>query len=221
MLEVVSVHFPKAGGTSLGNLFRQWYGTAAVRDEAVDDPVDPCARINLDPHGYLSQTERLDLDPTVAVVHGHFHPSKYRSAEKACWITFLRHPIDNLVSIHFFWKKYPRAHGLHAYFLDQELDLLQTARLPSLRHLMTRVYFRDVDMARFDFVGLQEDFEKDCLGVADLLGKPRTPPERANPNAFPGYIEHKERIANDRRLMGELESLLRDDIDFYERHARR
>jgi len=217
---LVSVHFPKAAGTSFLELLKQWYGADAVLADVVDDPADPCGRYNLDPEGFLQATERLELQTGLDVVHGHFHPSKYRSLRGATWITWLREPIENLLSIYYYWKKVAPGHGLHRYFLERDLDIVQTAQLPTLRHLMSGVYFGGVDMGRFIFIGRHERLDSDCQRLARLLGKPNVKMPHTNPNPDPSYSAERERIMADARLLERLRDLLADDIRFYERYAR-
>lgn len=217
--QLVSVHLPKAAGTSIRRLLESWYGTEAVLVDTIDDPADPCGRFTLDPVGFRRQTESVELPPGIEVVHGHFHASKYRKHLDAKWITFLREPVDNLISIYFFWKKLSPGHALHRYFLDAGLDISQAAQLPTFRRLMTGHYFRDVDMRQFVFIGANEQLESECTRLAHLLGKPNLTPPRLNINTYPGYAEERRRITEDRSLMSHLRDLLKDDIEFYNRYA--
>jgi hypothetical protein len=43
-------------------------------------------------------------------------------------MTFLRHPVDNLISIYFFWRALPEpGHALHARFLRERPSILRTS----------------------------------------------------------------------------------------------
>src|SRR5437588_8173170 len=105
-IEVVSIHVPKAGGTSLVRSIIAAYGPTAVRLDYEDDPSDPCCSFNLDPDGCCERTRLVPFDPTVRVVHGHLPAAKYAHLPDALRITFLRDPITNLISIHRFWQTY-------------------------------------------------------------------------------------------------------------------
>jgi hypothetical protein len=82
-VEVVSVHFPKAGGSSLRRSLVMAYGDDAVFFDYADDPADPCSRYSLDPDGCRTATKDRGFDSRVRVVHGHFSPSKYDFLQKA------------------------------------------------------------------------------------------------------------------------------------------
>jgi hypothetical protein len=81
---VVSLHFPKAAGTSLGTRLTKLLG----------------GKIAFDYNHAHSQAPARRL-PTACP--GHFRALR-STAAAAYWMTFLRHPVDYLISIYFFWK---------------------------------------------------------------------------------------------------------------------
>src|SRR5262249_37714095 len=103
-VEVISVHFPKAAGSSLHQSFIAAYGNDAVYIDNIDDPADPCSLYNLDPDACGCKAQKNSSILGARVIHGHFHPSKYEFVKHAKRITFLRHPVDNLISIYYYWK---------------------------------------------------------------------------------------------------------------------
>lgn len=215
-MEFVSVHFPKAGGSSLQQSLITAFGFGTVLLDYADDPAHPCSRYSLDPEGCLRRTRETELPPYLKAAHGHFHPSKYMHLKGVKWITFLRHPVDNLISIYYFWKTQTEGHALWSYFRDENLGLFETARLPSLRYLMSRTYFGGVDMAIFDFIGLHENYADDCRTLSRLLEIPIAE-SRANVNTYPNYRDEVGELKADSKKMRKLTDILIEDVNFYER----
>ncbi|SFK29096.1 hypothetical protein SAMN04488125_101122 [Methylorubrum salsuginis] len=88
-------------------------------------------------------------------------------------ITFLREPVDNLVSIYFFWRNFKRPKNvLHARFLAGRPSLVDFARYPKIRQLMSQTYFGNIDLQRFSFIGFHETREADMPRLSNLIGLP-------------------------------------------------
>ena len=215
-MTIISVHTPKTAGTTfLQNLFVV-FGESNVLLDYGDDPANPSSRWCLDPYSLI-----LDPVTTVApykVIHGHFHPSKYNSIEQAFRITFLRHPVDNLISIFRFWSLSPpeiSKSSLFSYFKDNKLSVQRFAMLPAIRFLYSRTYFGGFDMSQFDFIGDYKDYSMELLRLGGILGVDFNPKLRLNVTS---------EIQNDNSHLsigdlGELFKILAEDIAFYERHA--
>jgi hypothetical protein len=73
---IVSVHFPKAAGSSLAEDFQAHFGDNLLRDYQTD-PADPLHVRNIAPHLY--PLESAEIPECVRAIHGHFHPNKYLS----------------------------------------------------------------------------------------------------------------------------------------------
>jgi Sulfotransferase family len=215
-VEIISVHFPKSGGSSFGQTLLAAYGKDAVYLDYADDPVDPCSQYSMDPEGCRRKAQEVGFVSSIKVIHGHFHLSKYEFLKGCKIITFLRHPVDNLISIYYFWKAFQGSgHSLFKYFRDNQLSLTDLAQLPSIRYLLSRTYFGDVDMNSFDFIGFQENFAEDLHALSKLLSVPLVE-SKENANSFQSYTEEVNAIKADRRLMTNLHNCLLEDIKFYE-----
>lgn len=219
MAGIVSIHVPKAAGTTLLALFREGFGTDAVVMDYDDDPAQPGAASHIDPCGWNAARPRR-LPDGARVVHGHFPARKYDLVADVLRVTFLRHPIDNLVSIYCYWRKIPpQDSALHRHFLAQQLGLLEMARLPLLRWLFSRTYFGGFDMAAMDFVGSYENRARDLGRLGALLGTPLDPALHLNATEPEGDDAERQSLLADSRLMAKLAEIVADDIGFYERHA--
>lgn len=213
---IVSVHTPKVAGSSFLHQLRTVYGETNLLLDYGDDPVDIRSRRNIDPESY-----RLDPITTVApyrVVHGHFHPGKYDALGDTFRLTFLRHPVDNVISIFRFWSAHPPQmwdSPLFHYFKENALSVQRLAMLPAIRFLYSKMYFGGFDMSRFEFIGDYRDYPRELQRLGGLLGVEFDLSLRLN-------------VTQDIRGDGPkstpldtsgLSEILAEDIKFYERYA--
>lgn len=218
-LDMISVHVPKCAGTSFFLALAAAYGRDAILRDYGDRPLDPAAPMNLDPEGWLAACDARGADGLAGmrVVHGHFHPHKYRTLPARLRITFLRDPVERLISHYAFWRHMPASgHALHAYVLEQNLTLDAFARLPFMRRFFTGVFFRDVDLDGFDFVGFQDRARADVERLSKLAGVPLALPS-SNANPEPSYRQMVDELRAEDGRLDRLRDLLADDIAFYEK----
>ena len=210
MQKIVSVHFPKAGGSSLLAVLQQTFGERLHR--VLDlDPVDPLSSWRIAPA--LTRARQRPFPDDAAIVHGHMRGDAYPDGTYR--LTFLRDPIDNLLSIYFFWRGLPRNdHTAHNLFLEHQPTVFELAEFAAIRRLMSETYFGGVDMAAFDFIGFHDRRQEDIARLARELGL--TGDFTAWRNRTEENAEREE-IRSNPAAMGRLRDLLRDDVAFYER----
>jgi hypothetical protein len=196
-------------------MLRNAFGEAFQTDYA-ENPAHPLSPRVLDPAGYMSRKQTIPEG--VQCLHGHFHPAKYAFDQRAFLFTLLRHPVDNIISIFFFWKQMPPQSGtLHEYFSKNNLDIVQTAKLPLLRTLYSETYFGDFDMSRFDLIGRHENRESALTKLSRQFNVALDATIREN---ITPPSEQRLTANSDPRLRSELESILLQDVRFYDQHAR-
>jgi hypothetical protein len=162
-----------------------------------------------------SDSSAPPLDPHIAAVFGHFRPARYDHIRPATRCTILRHPVDTLISIYFFWKTCPRhANPVHDKFLAESPTLESFAKYEGIRRLMSQTYFGGYDIRQFDFVGFYEHLDEDLDSLGTLLGMDLDPKFHANKTET-GWAE-RDQIFADRKRLRTVESYLEDDIAFYE-----
>jgi hypothetical protein len=220
-IEVISVHVPRCAGTSLLRAMEVIFGIDAVYRDNGDRPADPASPVNTERERFngIDRT-KSDLFLGKKVIHGHFNIRKYATLKAHLRIVFLREPIERIVSHYFFWKTLPRyGHKLHEFFLEEDLDIVEFAQLPSIRNFYTSSYFFGVDMRQFDLIGFYDrlfiDFEK-LLDLLNYRNNNTYHIERANINLFNNYSSSKMAIMSDNCLLGKLGQLLKNDTEFYE-----
>jgi hypothetical protein len=218
-MTIISVHFPKTAGSSLKAAWTQAFGKERVLELYTDNPADTRSAIHLDPEYFVRRP--VEVPAGIDVVHGHFSPRRYSHLEDVTFVTFLRHPIDNLLSIYAFWKTFPRCGDpLHEYFLNYNLTVVETARLPVLRHLMSRTYFGNFDMGRFAFIGDASTYRQDLERLSTIVGRQlqhlrenvTIERERAS-----GSESLYANLKADTSLRQTLTDILAEDIAFYEK----
>jgi hypothetical protein len=220
---LISMHFPKAAGSSLVLAYESALGADRVLRDYGNDPLDPCGLINLHPARY-SATKPTSLGPYKAV-HGHFHIGRYDRIRDAVRVVSLREPVDNLLSIYYYWDYVGRQQGhvegrhcLYRYFCRSDIGLLEFATMPSLQNLMSRTYFRDVDMACFDAIGDYSDLAGYLQRVTSLTGIDSAALPKANVTP---QSDERRAAAEDPRTLARLRDLLAEDLRFYERYCNR
>ncbi|MDE1897265.1 MAG: hypothetical protein KGH91_09330, partial [Rhodospirillales bacterium] len=215
MVRLISVHVAKAGGSSTRELLRTGFGSH-FREDYGDNPADPLSRRLLDPVGYARL--KLVMPDDTLCIHGHFHPAKYDLADDIFLFTMLRHPVDNIMSIFWFWKTFSvGTEPLHSYFLTQNLSVVETAQLPILKRLFSETYFGGFDMGRFNLIGQHEARQDTLNSLSQKIGMPFDLAIREN--VTPESDERLE-MMNNPQIQRQLEDVLVDDMRFYERYAR-
>jgi len=220
----ISVHFPKSGGQSLRHSLEKAFGLEGVLATNLDDPADPTSRYSLDPD-HIHRTP-LHFPDQVQVIHGHFAPHRYMDVPwpvgRRCagLFTFLREPVENVISIYFFLKTFPRSgYAVQDCLLDYDMTLEQFAMMPRVRYLYTRIYFAGFDMGRFDLIGDTATYDRDIRHLAGLLGRPLdVVSENVNRHRSrqidPGFNFFT--ALADQALCRRLRDILADDLRFYE-----
>lgn len=207
---IISLHLPKAGGSSMLALLKQTFGENNVLVD-LDDPTDPNAEYIKNPSKWISYCNDLNID--APIVHGHFRPEKYLKFEKAFRLTFIRHPVINMKSIFRYWSlnsEYPTSFW-HDHFLRNRLNLTELASLPPMRHLYSQTYFGNFDINKMDFIGIHEFRELSMKKLSSKLNKnfhndfhENRTPQKADDLNFDQFDE-------------DLENILSADIKFYDR----
>jgi len=154
---IISVHVPKCAGTSFKSVLkgvfgeRLWdnYGTIFNREQA---------RAGLIPAG-------------TACIHGHFLADSFDALFPGSpTITFVRHPVERVVSHYQFFLRHPDprddcCRAVH----ERSLTLREFAELEWMQNQSTR-YFQGRDVADFAFVGISERFAESLCLLEDALG---------------------------------------------------
>ena len=202
MVQLISVHIPKTAGTAFRQVLLDVYGVDKVLDDYPPDRIyDPATVIH----------------PNIGVIHGHFLPTKYYHLfPKAKRIVWLRHPIFRLISEYFFAKNIQDYNNIiHAQLLEKELSLLEFAQIPAMRNFLTR-HLAGTQLQEFDFVGIQEFYDRDLITLQKLMGWREFSPTIQNSNPDLEYQQRLQEIMSDDILIARLAQLNEADLKLYE-----
>ena len=145
---LVAVHVPKTAGTSFQVVLQELAGDGYRR---YDGPP-------------------VEIDPDITCLHGHVPASvRLEQFPDAPLVAWLRHPVDRLLSHHRYWSECPDLnHPVCARMCDEGLGPVELAEaMPDVQLQML-----DVDLDRFDFVGIVEQVDVSLQSLARLTGRP-------------------------------------------------
>jgi hypothetical protein len=213
---IFSVHIPKTAGTSFRNALKERYGDRLALYYGPNDPAThPLLRV--------SRRALVDRVPVlekagISVLHGHYTLDVVRDAvadPSRQVITWLRDPIDRLVSHYSFIKERPTKWAFDTEIKAGALPLAAFARKRRFRNIATR-YLAGVALEDLAFVGVTERFE---LGLAMLFGE-EAPMLTRRYNAVSDLVDVSPRVRRrlyalnvaDIRLYGEACRLMLDRL---------
>lgn len=168
---LISLHIPKCGGQSVRRVLKTWFGE------------------NLYFHYFKNYRElppRHELRPAVCI-HGHFNKTKGFGTEDYYpgidqFITFLRDPLEIVISNYFFWKRKAREKQIRTGFLEEGdehdyRDIEDFFNKRPLSHIpnflpgyLTRHNFREVFAEKFVYIGVVEEMKTSLKKLAKKLG---------------------------------------------------
>ncbi len=171
---LISIHIPKAGGTSFRRVLQQWYGDRLFF-HYFNEP-------------QKTMPEKYKLLPGNCI-HGHFNSSRgfgvmhyYPDAKQ--FITFLRDPFEILVSRYYYVKKREKA-GISFHdgkptaladnindFLEEEIFIANYSPniLNFFPELLTKDNYKEILEKYFIFIGFICDYQSSINQLAKLLG---------------------------------------------------
>jgi len=206
MTELISIHIPKTAGRSFLAILQSVYGSELVMH---------FDRKNY-PEKSIPDVEqfKLQLNEKIKVIHGHFRYKEFRDLEgfkNAKLITWVRNPVDRVISNYSFFKK-----RITFALNDAELQrrknesLLEYAFKDDTRNLMSQ--FTDgLKLNDFYFIGLMESFNSELLKLSEMLNWGSFEIPRINDNAefknqLPSVTEEEKTL---------IENLNAKDIELY------
>lgn len=152
-LDMLSCHFPKTGGVSLMEGLKRHYGDSLYESYF---NIPGMSKHNID--------RCLTVGKKVQAVHGHFNVHSYINLNPRMIITFIRDPLELLLSFY----RYMKSTG---YFsIHWGFDLPSLEGVLHAGYAPYKVYFGNVDPTVFDFIGQVETFDVSLQKLSQLSG---------------------------------------------------
>jgi len=211
---IISVHLPKTAGTSFGLTLEQHFGGRLVKDYGdlpINTPVYERNKAAL-------QASLCEADLSgVECIHGHFLPIKFlllASVRRVTFVTWMRNPVDRVVSHYFFWKKHydpSTAPRLHRQVVEENWSLERFCLGPELRDLYGQ-FLWGFPLEYFDFVGISEFYDDDLAYFAAHYLHAHAEARKLNVSA-----EGERGYGVDLSLRRKIESFHAIDVNLYQR----
>lgn len=146
---IISVHVPKAAGTTLLHYLKTHFKVFEDNEA----------------WGYASilkaMFKKSDLVKTYNCIHGHFPAMKYRFYPNTKFITFVREPLERMVSHYYYWKKiYEIGNPGKDPYLDslfkRNISLKDFVFEEKLKNQQWQ-YIRGIPLPRYRFIGIADE----------------------------------------------------------------
>jgi len=169
-LQLLSLHIPKTAGTSFYSTLEESYGFSKV------------SRFDIKPNiqqvllNHLPYVESV-LPATFQVLHGHFAIEEmYRlfpAAQQYPIITWLRHPVERVVSNYFYLKErlqfFMKEHEQNRAMLDKMMKTIEEFAATPINQNRMSSFLQGKPLQEFHFVGIQEFYQEDLAYLGQLL----------------------------------------------------
>jgi len=211
MVEIISIHIPKTAGQTFKKILQEIYGDKLDlrhgRKEFFPKKVKP--------------KKLLKTIPTeVTVIHGHLfyqHVSPIHLRDHAKVITWLRDPVERMISNYYYLMKQVRKKPKHTHVDKINYSLIDYAKIDVVQNRMHR-YLEGIDLRDLFFYGFTESFSADLIRLSELLEWPHIPKtERINDGSQ--YKDNPD--CTTKEVTSEMRAKIRDlnklDMELYER----
>lgn len=164
---------PKCAGSSMRGVFRSILGAAYCEDYASFFRVPLPSRYKLIQSCLASPVELGDA----SMIFGHFFPVKYLGefiyGDPSLFLaTFLRDPLDRLVSHYAFWRqgRFPD-HYLWCKMISEDWSFERFALSGEMQNFYAQ-HLVQVPLSRFDYIGIHESISSSWTGFLRAAGLP-------------------------------------------------
>jgi hypothetical protein len=162
---LISLHLPKTAGSSFLASLEQHFGDGLLRDYA-DAPLNKSKTRRNVTALYRCLLNGFRPFRNVECIHGHYLPLKYMLCRKTTLITWMRDPVERMVShYHYCLRHYAgeQTPPLHKRIVEEEWSLERFCLAPELRNIYCQFTW-GVPLTRFDFIGITEFYDSDVSG---------------------------------------------------------
>jgi len=207
MVEIISLHILKTGGTSFLEVLKDQYGEKSVY------------RYTERASWYKRIKRKIvlnTLSSKTRVLHGHFvyrHVEHLVRKHQPKIVVWFRDPVERVISRYYFLMNRVEENPLHPKVHMRDYSLLEFARLESQRNVQHK-YIDGLDLNDLFFFGFLETFNDDLQVLAERLQWKPLKPHHKNDNE--NYKSRfKDSISAETRI--EIRELNPLDVELYDR----
>jgi hypothetical protein len=170
---LISMHLPKTAGNSFLKALERKYGQNLYKDYDDMQKIQKFLAGDNNKHELLA-TPFSESSHLPECIHGHFLAAKflpYRQRNDAKFITWLREPVQRLIShYNFFRRSYdPATAGpLFRKVIEENWSLEAFCLSDEFRNIYSK-YITDFSFNNFDFVGVTEFYDEDLRFLSENI----------------------------------------------------
>lgn len=195
--KLISIHVPKAAGTSFKGVLEHLYRGSML----------PIYHNELNKK--IWNKEKVEIPQKYRAIQGHFPATQQllESFPNAKVISWVRHPLNRLISYYHYWLKRPRHNNPnHDRFMSEKPSLVEFSSWDYMQGELNS-YFQ-IPIEKFDYIGVVENYDESFKRMSEILGWPSVNQIKTNVGRYPELqIPRKEIL--------EIEKNLKDDIELY------
>ena len=180
-IKIISSHIPRTGGNLFRNVLYDIFGVrdakVNVRDRVLYDEKYFTKKGNFilyEDYGDKPNWNKYELKPSLDIkhfkcIHGHFRLGKYLDLSSHKLVTWLRNPIDRVISEYFFYKNSPLHYNpIQDRILKEELDLYDFCSLSSTKNIYSK--YIEKNLENIDFIGITETYNDSLKKFEKMFG---------------------------------------------------
>lgn len=235
-LKIISSHIPRTGGNLFRNVLYDIFGARAanvnVRDRVLYDEKYFTKKEDFllyEDYGDHPTWNKYELTPSVDTkhfqcIHGHFRLGKYSDLSSHKLVTWLRNPIDRLISEYYFLKSSPSHHNpIQNKIIEEELSLYEYCELEFSKNIYGK--YIEGNFEKINFIGITESYNDSLKKFEKMFGVKIEDSNYPYFDVESGDSDFKNTIQNSKWDLykeeyekidrGFIENLNRDDMEIY------
>ena len=155
---IISVHIHKNAGMNFKKHLMKMFGRKLLLSYGKDEQV-----LNRFFKSF-KVTDYFDKDlEKYDIIHGHFLSNRFDHIDRNLrYATFLRHPVERVVSNYYFFKRNFYKHSPICNMIANGLTLEEYIELKSSKNVQS-FFIANRSIEKFDYIGICEDFKRSLL----------------------------------------------------------